>query len=423
MTIGEYFKCPLCQETFCIKLQMDNTFKLYDWPIHISCPNCGNEMDLIFNSKGLQPKELKCDDAEECVTMGYSAVLPLTKDLYFQKLGRAGRMVFSSPFMNLSSSYGKIDITATIGNWAGVLSHSLIPYRHYLMGLLPLICHNPINVTAFSAKLAQLCEASNHKSLKDEADCMDAFMELHYAVYRNLIRDSYEDTSMKLFFNKLVDYLENADLKQVEKMHQTVASVMNINAWLMKEAFEIVSLIVNEIQLLLPSLFLPSIGYYNPPAGQELYIMTIGYQKLNKWYAELFEALVHILPFIVGLNNAMKNCDADVFIVNGTQWPGTLADYSKLNTAGKLAAINQDTALRETYAPVLNNHIRNAIQHNGVVYRVQTQLVEYHYNTTNNQLHDDFRLIDVGFMIYMQLLHLLEAIQLISNVDKRMRAI
>lgn len=423
MTIGVYFKCPLCQEDFCIKLQMDNTFKLYDWPIHIGCPNCGNEMDLFFNSNGLQPKELKCDEAEKCVTMGYSAVLPLTKDLYFHKLGRAGRMVFASPFMNLSRSYGKFDITATIGNWAGVLSHSLIPYRHYLLGLLPLINHSPINVTAFSTKLAQLCEATNHKPLKDEVDCMDAFVGLHDAVYRYLTLDSYEGTSMKKFFNQLVDYVKNADVRQVEKMHQTVTGVMSTNAWLMKEAFEIVSVIVNEIQLLLPSLFLPSIGYYNPPAGHELYIMTVGYQKLNKWYAELFEGLAHILPFIVGLNNAMKNGDADVFMVNGTQWPGTLADFSKLNTAGRLAAINQDVALRDTYIPVLNNHIRNAIQHNGVVYQVQTQLVEYHYDTTNNQLHDDFRLIDVGFMIYMQLLHLLEAIQLISNVDKRMRAI
>lgn len=423
MTIGEYFKCPLCQETFCIKLQMDNTYKLYDWPIHISCPNCGDEMDMFFNSKGLQPTELKSDDADECITMGYSAVLPLTKDLYFQKLGRAGRMMASSPFMNLSMLYAKFDVTATIGNWAVMLSHSLIPYRHYLKDLLPLVKHSPINAQAFSLKLAQLSEAANHKSLKSDADCIDAFVELHYATYCNLTLDSYETTGMKQLFNQLTDYVEKADVRQIEKTNQAVGAVMDTNAWLMTEAFEIVSVIVNEIQLLLPSMFFPSIGNYVPPTRQELYTMTVGYQKLDKWYAELFEALVHILPFVVGLNNAMNNGDADVFVVNGTQRPRALADFAKLNTTGRLTAINQDAALKETYEPILNNHIRNAIQHSGVCYQVQTQIVEYHYDTTNNQEHDDFRLIDVGFMVYMQLLHLLEAIQLVANVNKRMREV
>lgn len=423
MTIGEYFKCPLCQETFCIKLQMDNTYKLYDWPIHISCPDCGNEMDLFFNASGLQPTGLKCKEADECVTMGYSAVLPLTKNLYFQKLGLAGRMMASSPFMNLGMLYAKFDVTAAIGNWSRMLSHSLIPYRHYLKDLLPIVKHSPLNAKAFSAKLAQLCEAANQKPMKSDVDCIDAFVGLHYATYRNLTLDSYEASGMKQLYNQLTDYVEKADVRQIEKMHQAIEAVMDTKAWLMTEAFEIVSVIVNEIQLLLPSMFFPSIGYYVPPSGQELYTMTVGYQKLDKWYADLFEALVHILPFVVGLNNAMKNGDADVFVVNGTQRSGALADFAKLNTAGRLTAINQDAALKETYEPILNNHIRNAIQHSGVNYQVQTQIVEYHYDTTNNQEHDEFRLIDVGFMVYMQLLHLLEAIQLVANVNKRMREV
>ncbi len=423
MTIGEYFKCPICQETFCIKLQMDNTYTLYDWPIHISCPSCGNEMDMYFNSKGLQPTELKCDEADECITMGYSAVLPLTNALYFQKLGLAGRMVASSPFMNLSHFYGRFDITLTIGKWAGMLLHSLIPYRHYLKDLLPLVKHSPINVKAFSNKLAQLCEAPNYKPMNSDADCIEAFVGLHYATYRNLTLDSYEDTSMKQLFNQFVDFTEKADIRQIEKLHQAEEGVMNTNAWLMTEAFEIVSEIVGEIQLLLPSLFYPSIGCYKPPTGQELYTMTVGYQKLDKWYADMFEALVHILPFMVGLNNAMKNGDADVFVVNGIPRPGTLVTFANLNTAGRLGAINQDAALKETYEPILNKHIRNAIQHNGVTYQVQTQIVEYHYDQTNCEEHDDFRLMDVGFMVYMQLLHLLEAIQLVANVNKRMREI
>ena len=117
MTVGEYFKCPLCGKDFTIKMQMDYTFKQYDWPIHVSCPGCGYEMDLFFNANGLQPKELKSEEAEKSITFGYSAVLPLTKQLYFQDLTRIERMAASTPFLNFSAFYGELDVSGPLGYW------------------------------------------------------------------------------------------------------------------------------------------------------------------------------------------------------------------------------------------------------------------------------------------------------------------
>lgn len=421
MTIGEYFKCPLCGRPFCIKLQMDETYKLYDWPIHISCPDCGNEFDMKFNSKGLQPEELKIEDTDQCVILGYSAVLPLTKDLYFKDLTRAGRMAAFSPFMNFSFLHGNDDVTGPLDGWVKILMQNLIPYRHYLIDLLPIISHKPVNVKAFSTKLAALTETLHYEKLKDEDECLDAFFHLYFATYMNFVIKPYGRTRMKQHFNQMMDFIHRADKRQLEEVRGKIIAVFDAQNWLWKEALETAANIVNEIQTLLPSLAFVVVGKYQVPTGEELYTMTVGYKKLNDWFASCFEALVHFLPFMVGINNAVKNGDVDRFIVDGKEKTGTLADFARLDTASRINAIKQEDDLRETYEVDLNNHIRNAIQHKGAVYMAATQMVEYHYDQNDNAKHDDFRLIDVGLVVFMQLVHLIEAILLVTEMDKRLR--
>jgi len=421
MTVGEYFKCPLCGKTFCIKMQMDPTYTLYDWPIHVSCSNCGNEMDLVFNSNGLQPSDLKIDDAEQCITFGYSAVLPMTSALYYRDLSRAERMVSFSPFINYSFFYGKLDASGMLGYWVNALMKSLIPYRHYLKELYPLISHQPCNVKAFSAKLAALSEAPKYKVLRNENECLDAFIDLFFATYKNLSIALYEKSPYAKLYQQLQDFVLRADENQLALARDVVNKVMSLDDWLWDEALETAAEVVNEIQVLFPSMSFVAMGTFDIPSGKELYTMTVGFKKLDEWYASLFEALVHIMPLIVGLNNAMKNGDANVFVVDGNQLSKTMIDFSKLDTANRIGAISQDAVLKETFVPLLNTHIRNAIQHSGDNFKIESQIVEYHYDHTDRSKHDDFRLIDVGFMVFMQLLHLLEAIFLVTSMEKKLR--
>ena len=51
MTIGEYFRCPSCGQEFAIKLQMDETYKVFDWPIHVSCPSCERQEGQVGVSR------------------------------------------------------------------------------------------------------------------------------------------------------------------------------------------------------------------------------------------------------------------------------------------------------------------------------------------------------------------------------------
>lgn len=423
MTVGEYFKCPLCGKDFTIKMQMDYTFKQYDWPIHVSCPGCGNEMDLFFNANGLQPKELKSEEAERSITFGYSAVLPLTKQLYFQDLTRIERMAASTPFLNFSAFYGELDVSGPLGYWVSMLMGNLIPDRHYLQQLLPIISHKPCNVKAYSNQLASLCQAHSYDDLKDENECLDSFEELHKVTYMNLAIAPYLATEMKKTIDLLQGFVEKADVRQIEALMGRVNTVMNKESWLWKEAFPVVADIINEIQVLFPSMSFATQGNFNIPSGKELYTMTVGYKKLNGWYARCFEALIHGLPFIVALNNAAKNGNADSFMINDQKDSRNLEDFAALNSASRISVIRQDNALNDIFVPVLNNHIRNAIQHQGDQYQTMTQLVEYHYDTTDNTKHDDFRLIDVGFMVFMQLMHLMETILLFTSCEKRLRTV
>lgn len=110
-------------------------------------------------------------------------------------------------------------------------------------------------------------------------------------------------------------------------------------------------------------------------------------------------------------------------MINDQKDSRNLEDFAALNSASRISVIRQDNALNDIFVPVLNNHIRNAIQHQGDQYQTMTQLVEYHYDTTDNTKHDDFRLIDVGFMVFMQLMHLLETILLFTSCEKRLRTV
>ena len=147
--------------------------------------------------------------------MGYSAVLPLTKDLYFRNLSKNERIMASTPFMNFSFFNASFDAAGPLGAWASWLMSNLIPYRHYLAVLHPLITHEPCNVKAVSAKLAALSESPDYKELKNEEECVDAFMDLIHATYRNLVIRPYEGTMMKQHFNKMLGYLLKADKNQL----------------------------------------------------------------------------------------------------------------------------------------------------------------------------------------------------------------
>lgn len=423
MTVGEYFKCPSCEQKFSIKLQMDETYKLYDWPIHVSCPACGTEMDLFFNKKGLQPKELIIQDADKSITMGYSAVLPLTKELYFREHSREERIMASTPFMNFSFFNDSFDAACPLGTWVRVLMKTLVPFRHYLLELHPLITHKPCNVKAFSAKLASLSDAKGYTELKHEEECKDAFLELFYATYMNLSIQPYEDTRMKRYFNNLLDYAARADERQLALLKSRIDGVMNIQNWLWDEATKITANIINGIQKLFPAMSFVVKGKFDIPTQEDLYIMTVGYEELDGWFASSFEALVHYLPFAVGINNALKNGDADKFVVDGKQREGSLTDFAKLDAASRINAIKQDEDLSAIYEPVLNNRIRNAIQHKSDKFCSTSQTVAYHYDLTDESKKVEFKLIDVAYMVFLQLLHLLEAIQIVGIIEKRLKTV
>ena len=402
---------------------MDETYKVFDWPIHVSCPTCGTEMDLFFNSQGLQPKELLIKNADRGITIGYSAVLPLTKELYFRDQSQGERIAASTPFMNFSFFNGSFDAAGPLGAWANWLIRNLIPYRHYLTELHPLITHKPCNVKAVSTKLAALSEAKDFKELSDEEECVEAFLELFQVTYRNLVIRPYEETVMKQHFNKIRDFVMNADKDQLSLLKDRVNEVMNIQAWLWDEGTKTAADIVGGIQKLIPAMSFAVKGVFKVPSGDELYIMTVGYTEVDSWFASCYEALVHFLPVIVGLNNAFKNGNVDKFVVEGVGYAGTLEDYAKLDASGRINAIRQDDDLAVIYEPVLNNRIRNAIQHKGDKYNVITQTIAYHYDTTDDSKVVEYRLIDVAYLVFLQLLHLLEAIQLVGNLEKRLRSV
>jgi len=82
-------------------------------------------------------------------------------------------------------------------------------------------------------------------------------------------------------------------------------------------------------------------------------------------------------------------------------------------------AISQSADLCSYFKDTIDNHIRNGIYHYGIKYAPEDQIIEYHYDPNKDEIHDEHTLIDMCFMVYMQMLHVLEAVALINVLNSR----
>ena len=104
MVQGIMIQCDVCDEHFHIKYQMDETVRLYPWNLDFQCPECGDRIHLTFGAQGVNRKYTQEELDEEAYLIGYSSCLPITKEMYLNKMDRGGRMVFFSPFFRYLNS-------------------------------------------------------------------------------------------------------------------------------------------------------------------------------------------------------------------------------------------------------------------------------------------------------------------------------
>lgn len=415
MTVSTNIKCDVCNHAFTLKTQMDESIHIYDWPIEIVCP-CGNRISLTMDKKGkISPNNLIGIESVNATHIGYSASLPICKEMYYTNnpihIG-----AFSSAFLNLFSIYGPEKLSSHKQTFDKIV-RGIIPYKTIIKDLLPFV--KPDGSPQLLLKKIALCFNIKDGDTKSTASCLEIYNDFILTLYRALATPEYIKQRGD-YSNELQQFITHSNKEQIQQLIECTSSFQNLDDWLIKNAYPFIADIVNRIEKYLPATFWGSIGDFNIPHGGDLNIMTIDYKQVSNDYARGFEELMKVIPFMAALHNLKQNGDCNYYMEGDVENRRALDRFVNKTNGKKKEEIYTYTRLRAYLEYTIENHIRNGKNHEDETYDVTTQTISYHYNAERADAIHQERLIDVSFRVYLQTLVMIEITQLINSIKKKL---
>lgn len=414
MVLSANIKCDVCDHAFTLKYQMDKSIDIYDWPIEIVCPICNNHLSLQFRKKGgLEPKELIIRDCNQSTHIGYSASLPICKEMYYKK-NETPINIFFSAAINLFQIYGPFEMKLYEHQHSLILNN-VIQRKNWLKELLPFV-EQGNNSTTFLKKLSLLNGTIN---IEAKGNAIEMYDEIVGTIYKGLSTPKYH-RQRGYYASDLGQFIREAKKEQLQQLVDCTSSFLNIDDWLIKNAYEFIADIVNRIEKYLPATFFSSIGDFNIPHERDLNIMTIDYKQVSNDYARGFEELMKIVPFMAALHNLKQNGDCNFYKEGENENHNALDKFVNKTNGKKKEEIYTYSGLKDYLDYTIENHIRNGKNHEDETYDVLTQTISYHYNAERTDAIHQERLIDVSFRVYLQTLVMIEITQLINSIKKKL---
>lgn len=422
MVIRKYIECPICGKQYQIKIQVDKNIYLYDWPISLECIDCGENLKYTFGKSGLRPKECKFEpnlSDHPITTIGYSASLPITEDIYLKDLDYLQSMALFSPFMNISHmGYNTIEIES-YEVFLQRIQDGLLPYRNVLSLLLPIL--NKGNVSAFCKKLSILYEQKQIIELSSQKEIFDVYFELVEQTYRNLITVYYEENYYNRFVKPIKGYLDVASIAEVKEIKNKLDESGKISVWYKDEALPYIADMVMNVQKILPVLFFSCVGEQDMCKINRFKIVTISCNEAATLYSNGYETFTHALKVIVGLNNIIENNSIDVFTNPKVGDVDTITKFANLSGGKMLEHLGNYTNIIKYLDGAMNNKVRNASSHGkgGFQYNPISQGVSCYYDDSDKSKHYETSLIEICRMCYLQLLHIIETTLLARKIVEK----
>ena len=418
MTISANIKCDTCERVFTLKTQADESINIYDWPIELVCPACNNPIHLLFNRHdGITPAKLKCDAEGEVTHVGYSATLPVIDESYY-KIAPTSFSPFYSSFMNLYMILGQENLNKHKFEIDKLLE-GIIPYRQLLKETLPLM-QKENNTKAFLTKVANFFN-EEHYTIDETKESRTAYNEFVECVYNGLCTPEYISQRCS-YYNELLTFVNGADSSKLRNVITISEGFYNIDDWLLLQAYPHIAEMTAHLEKYLPAIFYSSIGSFAIPHYDKWNILTIDHEQAAKDYADGFEILNKILPFMVALHNMMRNNDCTHFKENGlAEHHDAMAHFNGTFGAQRKNEIETYPTLKEYFEYVFENKIRNGNGHRGIQYDVHTQTISFHHNANNPEAIHKERLIDVCLRVYLQMMRIIEITLILNEIKNKTR--
>ena len=412
MVFAVPFRCDTCDTLISLKIQADDSLFAYDYPISLECPNCGARIQFVYNKdKGIFPLKYRTDGKVSTeYDLYYSALLPVDAKLHF----KPSKNVTLTPFMFLSTIYNgeKVVLQNKVGKR---FLDNVYPFRKVFQELLPI--YRKGNIAAYSKKLTHIFNITQkYTPISDIKTCRIHLFELLQNTYNNLSTDEYLSQIANPY---LVDTIQVKDIDSLKAPFAEINKIVNYNQW-QKRAFNFISDMIAKFEKYMPSLFYCTVGDFVVPHESKLETYTIDREEVIKDYNDSFNLIKDLLSLIVGLSNFKLAGSIDDFPNKNEGMKGVsgLEDFHLLPDGLKFDKLQDYYEVNDYLAGGFNHKIRNGIGHKrwGVVH--DTQIIQFRYKQNDDDEHYDIQLVDLGYLVVINLLHMMEFVLLIEKIKK-----
>lgn len=405
MTVGNSFCCPDCGAVLHLKFQVDDSLNWRVWPVVLECPKCKSIIEAEFSQdeNGLTasrnidgrrgPNLKKAEVRSDGGVIGYCDLLPTPEPLYYKqyKMG----LCMSSIFMHFDS-----DLMMKYRPISHAISDGIVRYRHMMPALYALLCGDQTNVEAFKSRLARELELKPEEcTLSNADDCYEMYEQLHGAI-RKALRP-YDENPIYDYFDKIWTWIVKAGPEVFVDVRKVCSLTEDACRRLYDDCNRRINATVEELQKLMPAMLL---DYMCRDDGDGLYLMTARHTEINSLYEANYAVVMKMLPALMAIDNCRRTGDCNSFTDNeGKKSKFGMSDFISQQDGTRAKLVLQLDHLSPVLKDVINNHIRNGVDHQETDYDPKTQEVIYHYQNSRGDAIEKHRLIKVAHMCLQQL--------------------
>ncbi|PEW74451.1 hypothetical protein CN449_14265 [Bacillus thuringiensis] len=372
-------KCKVCETPYLLKYQVGYVEKNQ---FSFECPTCGVMIEGTIN---VNNKERKLDwDFDNLVDYSGDILkskegyfLQLTSEFYENKISLLKDYTFGTPTPFIRNF---CDYIENMNGLASYLAEDIHQDVKQYKNLINLVLSNKDNVKYVFSEFERLTDALN---MLDEGKFASRYKTDRYDILFRAITDS-----IKLLLNLNSEKFQVDDIREkLFKMYENRVEFQKFKTSFQDSLPSLINLLtnavyssVNIIPGIIPTIASETYNHKDIKAIRKQYgLSTANYKTLLKNYAENYEILGKIMPLIAAIDNINTRGDINKFVEVSTNTKKndpfvrattSLKDFSKAAIGIRIQYLKKISSDVPRYndLTVLNNRIRNAINHSSVEY-------------------------------------------------------
>ncbi|HFK1685137.1 TPA: hypothetical protein ACGXND_005104 [Bacillus tropicus] len=372
-------KCKVCETPYLLKYQVGYVEKNQ---FSFECPTCGVMIEGTIN---VNNKERKLDwDFDNLVDYSGDILkskegyfLQLTSEFYENKISLLKDYTFGTPTPFIRNF---CDYIENMNGLASYLAEDIHQDVKQYKNLINLVLSNKDNVKYVFSEFERLTDALN---MLDEGKFTSRYKTDRYDILFRAITDS-----IKLLLNLNSEKFQVDDIREkLFKMYENRVEFQKFKTSFQDSLPSLINLLtnavyssVNIIPGIIPTIASETYNHKDIKAIRKQYgLSTANYKTLLKNYAENYEILGKIMPLIAAIDNINTRGDINKFVEVSTNTKKndpfvrattSLKDFSKAAIGIRIQYLKKISSDVPRYndLTVLNNRIRNAINHSSVEY-------------------------------------------------------